>query len=676
MNNPLLQNIDSPYSTAPFSLIKTKHFKPAIIEAITIAKEEIDAIVNNNESPTYNNTIEALEFSGEKLDLITSIFFNLNSAETNKDIQNIAQDIAPLLSDFGNDIILDEVLFSKIKSVYNSKEQLDLSIEQQTLLEKKYKSFSRNGANLNTKDKEKLRKIDKELAKLKLQFSENILAETQDFELHITNEKDLKGLAIGAIETALHTAKQKQKNGWVFTLDFPSYYAIMTYSEHRYIREKMYKAYGKRGFQNNNHNNEAVVLRIVKLRFSRAQLLGYNTHADFILEERMAENPQKAQSFLQDLLKNALPAAKREFKELKSFAKFDGINDFQIWDAAFYTDKLKKQRFNLDDEILKPYFKLKNVLQGVFDIAKKLYGLQFKEINTIDTYHQDVQTFKVSKTNGDFVAIFYADFFPRKGKRNGAWMTSFKNQWIKNNLNSRPHISIVCNFTKATKDIPSLLTFREVTTLFHEFGHALHGMLANTRYPSLSGTNVYWDFVELPSQLLENWAYETEALALFAKHYKTGKLIPQEYVKNIKESANFMEAMSTMRQLSFGLLDLAWHATDPTNIKDVKSFEKEAFLSTQLYKDIETSCQSTAFSHIFSGGYSSGYYSYKWAEVLDADAFEYFQENGIFNKEVADKFKNNILTKGGTNKPMFLYKKFRGKEPSIDALMKRAGLNN
>ena len=675
MNNPLLQKFDTPYNTAPFSKIEIHHFKPAIKKAIALAKAEIDNIVTNKEKPSFQNTLEALEFSGEKLDRITSIFFNLNAAETNKEIQKIAQEVSPLLAEFNNDIILNEALFARIKTVYKNKDQFHLTIEQNTLLEKKYKSFSRNGANLRMDEKEKLRKIDQELSALKLLFSENILAETQAFELHLTEEHELNGLPTGAVEAAKQIAKEKKEEGWIFSLDFPSYNAIMTYSEHRNLREKMNKSYGKRGFQRNEQNNEKIVLKIANLRYQRAQLLGYKTHAHFVLEERMAETPKKVNSFLQELLNKALPAAKREFKALQEFANKDGVSDLQIWDASYYSEKLKKQGFDLDDELLKPYFKLDAVLQGVFKIANKLFDLHFESISNIDKYHADVETYKVTNGKGDFIAVFYADFFPREGKRNGAWMTSYKNQWKKEGENSRPHISIVCNFTKPTTTTPSLLTFREVTTLFHEFGHALHGMLANTTYPSLSGTSVYWDFVELPSQILENWAYEQEALALFAKHYQTGELIPQEYVQKIKESANFMEGMASIRQLSFGLLDMAWHATNPTQVQEVKSYEKKAFASTQLYPDVTTSCQSTAFSHIFPGGYSSGYYSYKWAEVLDADAFEFFQEKGIFNKEVAQLFQEHILSQGGTENPMTLYKKFRGKIPTNEALLKRAGIN-
>ena len=674
MTNPLLQDFNSIYTTTPFDKIKNEHFIPAIEKAIALAKVEINTITENKEVATFKNTLEALDYSGEKLARITSIFFNLNSAETNKEIQEIAQEISPLLSDFSNDIKLNKKLFLRVKSVYDFKNNFSLTTEQQTLLEKTYKSFSGNGANLNKEDKEKLRAIDKELASIKLQFSENILAETQAFELHLTKKEELKGLPKSAIEAAAQTAQQKNKKGWVFTLDFPSYHAIMTYSAHREIREKMNKAYGKRSFQNNDKNNEQHVLNIAKLRYKRANLLGYKTHADFVLEERMAENPTKVRRFLQDLLEKARPAAQKEYKTLQEFASKDGIDKLQAWDGSYYAEKLKKQLFNLDDEALKPYFKLDKVLAGAFEIAHKLYDLNFEPVKNIDTYHKDVSAYKVTDAEGNYKAIFYADFFPRKGKRNGAWMTSYKKQWKKAAKNSRPHISIVCNFTKPTESSPSLLTFREVTTLFHEFGHALHGMLANTTYPSLSGTSVYWDFVELPSQLLENWAYEKETLALFAKHYQTDEPIPMDLVKKIKESANFMEGMATLRQLSFGLLDLAWHDTDPTTINDVKSYETKAFDTTQLYPNIATSCMSTAFSHIFPGGYSSGYYSYKWAEVLDADAFEFFKEKGIFNKEVGNLFKNNVLSQGGTENPMALYKKFRGKEPSNTALLKRAGL--
>ena len=669
--NPLLQ----PYNTAPFSKIENAHFLPAISKLIVETKAEIDAITSNSEAPTFTNTVEALENTGEQLDRATSIFFNLNSAETNDEIQKIAQEISPMLTEFSNDMLLNEALFERIKTVYNQKDTLNLSDEQQMLLDKKYKAFSRNGANLSKEKKTQLRKIDADLSKLKLTFGENVLAETNRFELHITNEKDLSGLPEGVIEAAAQTAEEKGKEGWVFTLDYPSYVPFLTYADNRELRKKLAIAFGAKGFHNDELDNQQNVLRIANLRHQRANLLGYNSHAHFVLEERMAETPKKVKSFLNELLEKAKPAAQKEFDELTAFAKeLDGIDHLEKWDGAYYSEKLKQKLFNLDDEKLKPYFELKNVIKGVFTVAEKLYGLHFEEVQNIDKYHADVKTYEVKDDEGELVAIFYADFHPRAGKRNGAWMTSYKPQQIIDGKNDRPHISIVCNFTKPTASKPSLLTFNEVTTLFHEFGHALHGMLANTHYPSLSGTSVYWDFVELPSQILENWCYEKETLELFATHYKTGEVIPMEYVEKIKDSATFLEGMATLRQLSFGMLDMAWHGSDPSGIKDVKAFEVAAFDDTQLYPDVKENCMSTSFSHIFQGGYSAGYYSYKWAEVLDADAFALFKQEGIFNKKVADRFKGFVLSQGGTMDPMELYIKFRGQKPDPEALLKRAGL--
>ena len=664
----------SKYTTAPFSKISLSDYQPAFEKTIEIARNEINAIAQNPEAPTFSNTIEALDFAGAALDRLSSIFFNLNSAETCEEMQKIAQEVSPLLTEFSNDIALNEDLFKRIKAVYDQKDTLTLTTEQATLLDKKFKGFSRNGALLNEEDKLKLREIDTELAKLKLTYGENVLAETNHYQLHITNETDLKGLPAGAKEMASSLAKSKGLEGWVFTLDFPSYLPFVTYVDNRELRKEIAIAAGKKGFQNNEFDNQENVKRIVALRHQRANLLGYASHSHFVLEERMAQNPNNVQSFLNDLLEKAKPAAEKEFAQLTAFAKeLDGIDQLEKWDGAYYSEKLKQKLFNLDDEVLKPYFKLENVLNGAFTIAEKLFGITFKEVFDIDKYHEEVQTFEVLDFEGQLVAVFYADFFPRKGKRNGAWMTSFKPQYIKDGINERPHVSIVCNFTPPTETKPSLLTFNEVTTLFHEFGHALHGMLANTTYPSLSGTSVYWDFVELPSQVMENWCYEPEALALFAKHYETGAIIPQQYVEKIKESASFLEGMATLRQLSFGILDMSYHGKAQT-IDDVKAFEKQAMDPTNLYPDVAENCMSTSFSHIFQGGYSSGYYSYKWAEVLDADAFAYFQEKGIFNAAVATKFKDNVLSKGGTELPMELYKKFRGQEPKVEALLKRAGL--
>ena len=673
--NILLNNFSTNFNTSPFQSIKNEDYKPAILKLIEDTKLEIEAIVNNSETPTFENTIEALEFSGQQLDRVTSIFFNLNSAETNDDLQKIAQDISPILTEFGNDITLNEALFKKVKHVYDNKDRFNLNTEQSTLLDKKYKSFSRNGANLSEDKKQQLRVIDKQLASLKLKFGENILAETNAFEMLITNEADLSGLPEGAIEAAKQLAESKNKDGWLITLDYPSYIPFMTYADNRALRKKLAIAFGAKGFKNDKLDNQQHVLDIARLRFERANLLGYNTHAHFVLEERMAQTPEKVNSFLQDLLVKAKPAALREFAQLEQFAKeLDNIDQLEKWDSAYYSEKLKQKLFNLDDEQLKPYFKLENVIDGAFQVANKLFGLQFKKIDTIDKYHEDVMTYEVLDENNELVSIFYADFFPRAGKRNGAWMTSYKPQFIKDGINQRPHISNVCNFTKPTKSKPSLLTFNEVTTLFHEFGHGLHGMLANTTYPSLSGTSVFWDFVELPSQVLENWCYEKEALELFAKHYETGEVIPMDLVQKIKESATFQQGMQTLRQLSFGLLDMSWHGVNPSDITKVKQHENKTFKDTNLYPDVKENCMSTAFAHIFQGGYSSGYYSYKWAEVLDADAFDYFKEKGIFNKDVATKFKDNVLSKGGTENPMVLYKRFRGQEPKPEALLKRAGL--
>lgn len=669
--NPLLEKFD----TAPFSQIKSEHFKPAFLGAMEDARAEIDAITSDSGAPTFENTVEALEFSGQQLDRISSVFFNLNSAETNEEIQKIAQEVSPLLAEFGNDITLNEELFKRIKSVYEQKDDLDLSVEQQTLLDKRYKSFSRNGANLSEEKKKRLREIDAELSKLKLKFGENILAETNKYELPLTDEKDLDGLPDGAKEAAVQLAKSKDKEGWLITLDHPSYIPFMKYAKNRELRKKLSLAFGSKAFKGDELDNQENVLKIANLRHERANLLGYETHAHFVLEERMAETPEKVHSFLSELLEKAKPAAEREFKQLEDFAKeSDSINRLEKWDGSYYSEKLKQKLFSLDDEQLKPYFKLENVISGVFKVAEKLFGLQFEEVFDVEKYHEEVKTFRVYDNEKSFISLFYADFHPRKGKRGGAWMTSYKSQYRKDGENVRPHISNVCNFTPSTETKPSLLTFNEVTTLFHEFGHGLHGMLANTTYPSLSGTSVYWDFVELPSQVMENWCYEKEALELFATHYETGEVIPMELVQKIKESATFQEGMATLRQISFGLLDMSWHGADPSSVTDVKMYEAKAFSGTNLYPETPETCMSTAFAHIFQGGYSSGYYSYKWAEVLDADAFAYFKEKGVFNKEIATKFKENVLSKGGTEKPMVLYKRFRGAEPKIEALLERAGL--
>lgn len=673
--NILNKAFETNYNTAPFSKISNEDYIPAFIEAIDDTKKEIDDIVGNDQAASFENTIEALSFSGLQLDRISNIFFNLHSAETNDEIEKMAVQIAPMLAELSSDITLNYDLFLRIKEIYDQKDNLTLSPEQDTLLTKYYRDFVRNGALLADDKKKELREIDQEMSVLKLNFAEHVLAETNAYRLHITEKANLDGLPENVVEAAHELAKEEGKEGWIFTLDYPSYIPFMTYASNRELRKELAIAAGKKGFQNNENNNEEVVLKMANLRHKRAKLLGYDSHAHFKLEERMAQDPKTVNSFLNDLLSKGKPAAIREFEELSKYAKEkDGIDHLEKWDASYYSEKLKQEKFNLDDEKLRPYFKLENVLNGVFEIAHRLYGLNFKEIHNIDKYHPEVQTFEVSNESGELVAIFYADFFPRKGKRNGAWMTSYKSQYEKDGHNERPHISIVCNFTRPTATKPSLLTFNEVTTLFHEFGHALHGMVADTVYPTLSGTSVYWDFVELPSQVMENWCYEEDALKLFAKHYETGETIPMEYIAKIKESASFLEGLATVRQLSFGLLDMGWHGQDPSAINNVKEFENEQFKSTQIYPDVKENVMSTSFSHIFDGGYSSGYYSYKWAEVLDADAFDYFKQEGIFSKEVAKKFKDNILSKGGTEHPMKLYKQFRGHEPSVDPLLKRAGL--
>ncbi len=680
-NNPLLQEFTTDFDTAPFSKIEESHFEPAFAKAIQLAKQQVEDITNHPEKATFENTIVALDSAGETLSRVSSIFFNLNSAETNDEIQRIAREVSPRLAAFGNDITLNEDLFKRVKSVYDNRKDLELNEEQKTLLEKQYKRFSRNGANLSADKKVRLREIDNELSQLTLKFGENVLAATNDFELHLEDDSRLSGLPESAKEAAREAAKERDKSGYLFTLDYPSYIPLMTYADDRELRKTMSLAFGSKAYRD-EHDNQQNVLKIAQLRYERANLLGYKTHAHFVLEERMAKTPEKVIEFSQEILEKAKPAAEREFRELTEFAielseKEDGlraIHKLEKWDAAYYSEKLKQERFDLDDEKLKPYFKLENVIDGVFEIAQRLYGLSFKKTETIDKYHPDVVTYLVKNEDGSLNSIFYGDFFPRKGKRNGAWMTSFKNQWHENGENVRPHVSNVCNFTKPTATRPSLLTFNEVTTLFHEFGHALHGMLADTQYRGLSGTSVFWDFVELPSQVLENWCYEKEALELFARHFETGEVIPQQYIDKIKDASNFQEGLQTLRQLSFGMMDMSWHGIDPTGIEDVKAHERKTFDRTDLYPDVETSCMSTSFAHIFQGGYSAGYYSYKWAEVLDADAFEHFREQGIFHRPTADKFREHILSRGGTEDPMLLYTRFRGSEPKIDALLKRAGL--
>lgn len=671
MNNPLLE----PFDQAPFSKLKVEHFKPAFLWAIADAKGEVDAIVDTPEVPSFENTLEALDFAGRPLGRISSIFFNLNSARTDAEIQKLAQEVSPLLAEFKNDIGLNTALFNRIKAVYDQRGGLGLDPEQHTLLEKTYKRFSRNGALLGDTDKKRLREIDAELSRLGLKFGENVLAETDKYELWLEREQDLLGLPEGEREAAAELAKARGGSGWLITLDYPSYVPFMKYARNRELRKELFLAFGSRCFHGDSLDNGENILKIVSLRHERAGLLGYPSHAHFVLEERMAERPEKVSEFLGEILEKAKPAAQREFAELEAFAReVDSLEGLERWDSSYYSEKLRQKRFDLDEERLKPYFKLENVIQGAFALAGKLFGLEFRENQDLEKYHPEVRTYEVFDRDGALTALFYGDFHPRAGKRPGAWMTSFKPQYKMQGVDHRPHISIVCNFTKATPTKPALLTFNEITTLFHEFGHALHGILADTTYPGLSGTSVYWDFVELPSQLMENWCYEREALELFAFHYGSGEPIPMELVEKIKETATFQEGMATLRQLGFGFLDMAWHSGDPKDVKDIKAFENRAFEATELFAQSAPTCMSTSFSHIFHGGYASGYYSYKWAEVLDADAFSYFKEEGIFNPRVAEALREHILSKGGSENPMELYQRFRGSKPNIKALLERAGL--
>lgn len=664
----------TPYNAAPFSRFAPTDYLPAIQKAIAKSLKEIDTIAHNPEVPTYMNTIQPLAYVGLELDRLTAMFFNLNSAETNETLQAEAQRISPLLTDYSNDIRLNEALFKRVETVYKTRNYLSASPEQHTLLEKTYKSFTRNGVNLSLNDKEHLRRIDKELARLKLKFSENVLAETQHYQWVITHKEELSGLPDFVLEMLTTEAKKHHKEGWAITLDLPVYTAVMKYANNRELRRKLFIDYHSRCAGDSAYNNEANVLRIAELRAQRASLLGYPDYASLVLEERMAETSEKVMDFLNKLLAKAKPQAIKELEELKAFS---GLDDFQQWDFAYYAEKLKQQRYQIDDSLLKPYLSLDKAVEGMFAVAHKLYGLHFTLTDEVEKYHPEVQTYKVTDDKGEYLALFYTDFFPRTGKRNGAWMTSYKEQYTDNKgKDSRPHISIVCNFTRPTASAPSLLTFNELTTLFHEFGHALHGMLSKVTYPSLSGTNVARDFVELPSQLMENWCYEEETLRLFAIHYQTGEPLPIEWVQKIKEAGVFMEGLLSVRQLNFGFLDMAWH-TYPhlERLEDVRTFEQTVTKETQLYPTVEAMCISPAFSHIFSGGYAAGYYSYKWSEVLDADAFEVFKESGIFNTEVATRFRREVLSKGSSEKEMTLYKRFRGKEPSIDALMRRAGFD-
>lgn len=672
--NPLLAEYKTPFNTIPFDKIRTEHYGPAFDTAFTRAKVEINEIVSNTSAPTFENTIVALENSGELLNNISSILFNLNIAETNPEIQALARDISPRLSEFYNDITLNKVLYDKVKSVYTQANSLPLNIEQQRLLDLTHKRFVRNGADLNDTDKEKFREASKELTKLTVKFGENVLAETNAYTLHITDTADLAGLPSDVIVAAAEEAKQRQKEGWIFTLQYPSYVPFMKYADNRELRKRLSVAFSSKGIQNNEYDNQEIIKKITSLRLQIATLLGYKTYSEYVLSERMAETPAKVNNFLKEILDASMPFATEEVAELTNYAKSLGANfELQSWDWSYYSEKLKKEKYSIDDEITRPYFKLENVYTAVFDLANKLYGLTFKENKEIPIYHPDVVANEVYDDSGKLIAILYMDFFPRQGKRQGAWMTEFIQQYKKDGVDIRPHISLVFNFTKPTAEKPSLITYNDVRTVLHEFGHALHGMLSDVTYGSLAGTNVYRDFVELPSQIMENWAEEKEWLDKLAIHYQTKAKMPADLLQKIIDSKNYNAGYLSVRQIGFALNDMAWHSlTEPFN-GNVVEFENKATEIAQILPVVEGTSLSTSFNHIFSGGYASGYYGYKWAEVLDADAFSVFKQNGIFDKKTAASFRKNILSKGGTEHPMKLYVKFRGYEPSITPLLERSG---
>ena len=676
--NPFFSKYNTPHGTVPFDQIKLEHYEPAIVEGMARQKAEIDAIINNPDEPTFANTVEPYELSGEMLERTTTVFGNQLSANTCDELQELANKLMPMLSEHENDISLNEQLYARIKKVYDNRANEQLNAEQQKLLEDIYIGFTRNGANLNDEQKATFREITKQLSLLSLQFSNNLLKETNDYQMHLTDKADLKGLPESAIEAARETAEEKGLEGWVFTLKAPSYSPFMTYAADRELRQQLYMAYNTRCTHDNAQNNMEVVKQLANLRMQVAQLLGYKTYADYALERRMALDQTHVYKLLNDLLDAYTPTAHKEIEEVQALAQELEGNDFKLmpWDLGYYSHKLKERKFNLDNEKLRPYFELSNVKKGVFGLATRLYGITFKENKDIPVYHPDVNAYEVFDKDGSFLAVLYTDFHPRAGKQGGAWMTSYKEQWIDRQTgeNSRPHISLVMNFTKPTKDKPALLTHGEVNTFLHEFGHSLHGMFANTTYKSLSGTSVFWDFVELPSQFMENYAVEKEFLHTFARHYKTGELLPDELVQSIIDSQNFNVAYACLRQVSFGLLDMAWYTRQEAFNGDVEAYERKAWEKAQVLPQVENTCMSVQFSHIFAGGYAAGYYSYKWAEVLDADAFALFKQNGIFDSSTAASFRENILSKGGTEHPMTLYKRFRGQEPTIDALLIRNGI--
>ena len=679
-NNPFFNDYSTPHNTVPFHLIKLEHYEEAFMEGMKREKEELDKIINNEEEPTFDNTIIYKdETKGEHYyDLLgraSTVFSCMLGAETNDDLDALAQKMSPLLTQHANDMQLNEKLFKRIKHVYEH--HRELAPEEATLLQKVYDGFVRSGALLNEEGKEQFRRLSEEASLLSLQFSQNLLKENKAFELHLTNEEDLDGLPESARQMAAHTAQEQNKEGWIFTLDFPSYSPFLTYSTKRELREKLYMAKNTEGIHDNPENNLAICTRLINIRRELAQLLGHDTYADYVLEHRMASSVKNVYKLFNDLISAYKPQAIKELKEVEQLAKeMEGdAFEMQPWDFGYYSHKLQLQKYNIDSEMLRPYFELSKVIEGVFGLANRLYGISFKENNEIPVYHQDVKAYDVFDADGSYLAVFYADFHPRKGKQGGAWMTEFQGQWItRKGENIRPHVSVVMNFTKPTPQKPALLTLGEVETFLHEFGHSLHGMFANTRFGSLSGTNVWWDFVELPSQFMENYATEKEFLRTFAYHFESGEPIPDELIDRIIKSKNYLSAYGCLRQVSLGLLDMAYYTQKDEFKEDIITFEKDAWKDAIITKQLPNTCMTTQFSHIISGGYAAGYYSYKWAEVLDADAFSLFKKNGIFDKNTALSFRENILSKGGTEHPMTLYKRFRGQEPTIDALLERNGI--
>lgn len=670
-DNVFLRPFSTPHSTYPFDKIKTSDLKPAILEGIREEDEEIKKIVENKDVPTFENTVVAMEKSGSLLDRVTTVMYNLLSADTNDELDALSQEMAPVLSEHSNNIMLNERLFERIKYV-NEHEHLT-DEEDKMLMEKTYTAFERSGAALDKGKKQRFREITAELSKLALKFSQNNLKETNNWVLHVEDKRDLEGLPEMQIDQAASAAAERGEKGWVFTLHAPSYVPFMTYASNRGLRKQMYMAYNTKCTKNNQNNNFKIVSDIVNLRRELAQLLGYSTYADFVLKKRMAENVGNVDKLVHELIDNYKGPAKGEVSAVEKLAKETEGEDFCIepWDFSYYSHKLQKKLFDIDAEMLRPYFELSKVKEGVFGLATRLYGITFKENTDIPVYHPDVKAYEVFDKDGSFLAVLYADFHPRKSKQGGAWMTNYKEEW---DGTSRPHVSIVMNLTKPTENTPSLLTLGEVETFLHEFGHALHGIFASTKYRSLSGTNVYWDFVELPSQFMENYAVEREFLLTFARHYKTGEPLPDDLIKRIVDSRNFNAAYACMRQVSFILLDMAYYTKYTEFEEDVRSFEKRAWKDAQMLPQQPDTCMSVQFGHIMSGGYAAGYYSYKWAEVLDADAFSMFKENGIFDKKTAERFRNCILSKGGTRPPMELYEDFRGHKPTIDALLERNGI--